>query len=262
MAEVCAVAAVGLTLVPTIGDVRDRQRVADADVDGFVVWTNTEDDPVLEAVAATGLRAVVHAGPRRPGLPVIGIDDRAAARAIGREAFAGAGCPAVLSFPLDRSRRRQLLWGAVPATATFPVTRKRWEGYLDAWADLDGEPARLRVAVCPSNSAAHGETFTRELLSSTAPPDGIAAMSDELALGALDAASQTGVDVPTVLAVTGWDDTDAAAPAGLTTLAQSLRDQGSLCAHLALGHTESTTGGDQSVWQVIHRRSTRRFPPP
>lgn len=256
VAEVCAAEAVGLTLVPIIGDDSDRQRVADAVVDGFVVWTTTEDDPVLDAVAATGLRAVVHAGPHRLGLPVVGIDDRAAARAIGREAFAGAARPAVLSFPLDRTRRRQLLWGVVPATATFPVTRNRWEGFVDAWGDVGGEPARLRVAVCPHNSAAHGEAFTCELLNSAASPDGIAAMSDELALGALRAAEQAGLDVPTALAITGWDDTDAAEPAGLTTLAQSLRDQGSRCARLALGHTSPAAEGDQP-WHVIHRRSTR-----
>jgi DNA-binding LacI/PurR family transcriptional regulator len=51
-------------------------------------------------------------------------------------------------------------------------------------------------------------------------------MSDELALGALRAAARRGVPVPDGLAVTGWDDTEAAAPAGLTTVAQSLYDQG------------------------------------
>ena len=37
-------------------------------------------------------------------------------------------------------------------------------------------------------------------------------MSDELALGALEAATEAGIE----LALTGWDDTPAAAPAGLT----------------------------------------------
>jgi DNA-binding LacI/PurR family transcriptional regulator len=256
VAEVCAAEAVGLTLVPTVGDERDVRRVADAVVDGFVVWTTTEDDPVLDAVAATGLPAVVHAGPHRLGLPVIGIDDRAAARAIGRYAFTGARCPVVLSFPLDRARRRQLLPASPPATVTFPVTRYRWQGFADALADLGGRPDTLRVAVCAHNSAEDGEAFTHELLNSSAPPDAIAAMSDELALGALRAAEQAGFAVPAALAVTGWDDTDAAAPAGLTTLAQSLREQGSRCAHLALGHSEPGSA-DPPWWQVISRRSTR-----
>src|SRR3954468_16119868 len=133
VAEVCAAEAVGLTLVPTTGQDSDTARVADAAVDGFVIWTTTEEDPVLDAVAATGLPAVIHAGPQRPGLPIVGIDDRAAAAAIGQVAFAEATRPAVLSFPLDRSRRRELLRGGAPTRVAFPVTRHRWEGFADAW---------------------------------------------------------------------------------------------------------------------------------
>lgn len=55
------------------------QRVSESVVDGFIVWTASDDDPVVDAVAASGLPAVVHAGPPRPGLPAVGIDDRAAA---------------------------------------------------------------------------------------------------------------------------------------------------------------------------------------
>src|SRR5437763_9216345 len=83
VAEVCAAEAVGLALVPTTGQDSDTARVADAAVDGFVIWTTTEEDPGLDAVAATGLPAVIHAGPRRPGVPLVGIDDRAEAAAIG-----------------------------------------------------------------------------------------------------------------------------------------------------------------------------------
>src|SRR3954464_12844314 len=128
MAEVCAAEAIALMLVPTTGTESDVARIAEAAVDGFVVWTTSEDAPILDAVAATGLPAVIHAGPRRPGLPVVGIDDRAAAAAIGRVAFASARRPALLSFPVDRDRRRQLVRGAIPARVAFPVTRHRWQG--------------------------------------------------------------------------------------------------------------------------------------
>jgi hypothetical protein len=60
------------------------------------------------------------------------IDNRAAARAIGAEAFAHARRPAVLSFPLDRGRRRQSLIDPDPASATFPVNRERLVGYREA----------------------------------------------------------------------------------------------------------------------------------
>ena len=261
VAEVCAAEAAGLTLVPTTGHASDAARVADAAVDGFVVWTTTEDDPVLDAISATGLPAAIHAGPRRAGLPVVGIDDRAAARAIGGVAFAGARRPAVLSFPLDRERRQQLLRGRVPSSVGFPVTRYRWEGFADAWTSLGGALDQLRVAVCPHNRAADGEALTNALLAVAPMPDAIAAMSDELALGALRAVQRAGIAIPDGLSITGWDDSEGAAPAGLTTVAQSLHSQGIRCAQLALGKTAPSPEDDRADWNVIHRRSTRTRPP-
>src|SRR3954449_11612764 len=146
VAEVCAAEAVGLTLVPTTGEDSDTARVADAAVDEFVIWTTTEEDAILDAVSATGLPAVIHAGPERPGLPIVGIDDRAAAAAIGQVAFAEATRPAVLSFPLDRDRRRQLLRGHVTRRVSFPVTRARLQGFADSWTNQAGDLGRLRVA--------------------------------------------------------------------------------------------------------------------
>ena len=255
VAGVCATERVGLTLVPTTGAAGDVDRVAEAAVDGFVVWTTADDDPVVDAVAATGLPAVVHAGPGRRGLPVVGIDDRAAARAIGAEAFAGARRAAVISFPLDRARRGATIHGLDPAAATFPVTRRRLEGLRDACVATGGAWARVPVIVCSRNSAVDGEAATAQLLRRPDPPDAIAAMSDELALGALRAAALSRVPVPDRLAVTGWDDTEAAAPAGLTTVAQSLHDQGARCARLALG--APSTGVHEATWRIVRRASTR-----
>jgi DNA-binding LacI/PurR family transcriptional regulator len=255
VAETCTAQRVGLTLVPITGAVDDAERVAEAAVDAFVVWTTADDDPVLDAVAATGLPAVVHAGPSHRGMPVVGIDDRAAAKAIGAEAFAGAKRPAVLSFPFDRARQADTLHGPDPATARFPVTRHRLAGLRDACEASGGEWASVPVLVCARNSAAEGEAAVDELLQGPDRPDAIAAMSDELALGALRAASRTGIQVPDQLAITGWDDSDAAAHAGLTTVAQSLHDQGERCAELALSGAATRTR--KAPWDVVRRASTR-----
>jgi DNA-binding LacI/PurR family transcriptional regulator len=256
VAEVCAAEGAGLTLVPTTGGATDVQRVAEAVVDGFIVWTTSDDDPVLDAVAASRLPAVVHGGPARAGLPVVGIDDRAAAAAIGRLAFAGAARPVVLSFQVNRGRARALLTGPPGPAVTYPLTRHRWEGFLDAWRQTSGAPQDLRVAVCAANATALGEQFAGELFGGSDPPDAIAAMSDELALGALRAAAQAGRTVPGTVAITGWDDSDTAAHAGLTTVWQSLRDQGRRCAHIALGHS-LPAGQDPPGWRVVQRTSTR-----
>lgn len=256
VADVCAAEGVGLTLVPTTGAGSDVRRVAEAVVDGFIVWTTSDDDPVLDAVAASRRPAVVHAGPAGRGLPVVGIDDRAAAAAIGALAFAGAARPAVLSFPVNRERVRALLTGAPDATVTYPVTRHRWDGFLQAWRRAGGAGGGLRIAVCSANATGYGEEFAEELLRGDDPPDAIAAMSDELALGALRAAVRAGRAVPEAVAVTGWDDSDAAGSAGLTTLRQSLRDQGMRCARIALGQPQPAAP-EPPHWQVISRASTR-----
>lgn len=255
VSDVCAAEGVGLTLVPTTGAATDPRRVAEAAVDGYVVWTTSDDDPVLDAVADTGLPAVIHAGPRGRGLPVVGIDDRAAAVAIGRVAFARARRPLVLGFPLDRDRVRELLAGDDVPEVRFPVTRHRWQGFRDAWTEAGHPAGQLRLAVCPVNHITAGEAFAGQVLTGGDPPDAIAAMSDELALGALRAATAAGRRVPEDLAVTGWDDSDAAAPAGLTTLAQSLRDQGAHCARVALGLTGPAP--DHPRWHVVVRDTTR-----
>lgn len=82
----------------------------------------------------------------------------------------------------------------------------------------------------------------------------VAAMSDELAAGVLRAAATAGRAVPRDLAVTGWDDGAGAGPLGLTTVAQSMRDQGSACARAALS---ARPAGQSAPWSIVHRTSTR-----
>jgi DNA-binding LacI/PurR family transcriptional regulator len=129
------------------------------------------------------------------------------------------------------------------------------EGLRDACVATGGAWAGVPVLVCSRNSAAEGEAAAAELLRRPDAPDAIAAMSDELALGALRAAANHRVPVPEGLAVTGWDDTEAAAPAGLTTVAQSLHEQGARCAELALGG--EATGVHAASWRIVRRASTR-----
>src|SRR3954467_10888364 len=116
VAEVCADHGYGMTILPITGAAEDVTRIRAAAVDGFIVWTTSDDDPVLAAVQAMRRPAVVHGGAPagRPGpvarghtvaaVALVTIDTRAPARTVGRIAFAGAARPAVLSLPLGRDR--------------------------------------------------------------------------------------------------------------------------------------------------------------
>ena len=112
VADVCADRGYGMTILPITGAAEDVLRVTEAAVDGFIVWTTSDDNPVVGAVRSTRRPAVVHGRPALSGLELVTIDNRAAARAIGTMAFAGATRPAILSQPLSRDRISMITEGA------------------------------------------------------------------------------------------------------------------------------------------------------
>jgi DNA-binding LacI/PurR family transcriptional regulator len=254
IADVCADRGFGMTILPITGAADDVPRITDAAVDGFIVWTTSDDDPILAAVQAMKRPAVVHGGPAVPGLGLVSIDNRAAARAVGALAFAGAERPAVVSQPLSRERVSMITGGADITEVLFPVTRERLEGYRQAAEDTGIAWRDVVIAVCARNDVAEAEQIAATLLASAEPPDAIAAMSDQQAAGVVHAARAAGRVIPDDVAVTGWDDAAVAAQLGLTTVAQSLREQGAACAHAALGQRPNS---HTASWSIVRRGSTR-----
>jgi len=74
-------------------------------------------------------------------------------------------------------------------------------------------------------------------------PDVVVAMSDQLAAGALDV-------LGTSTRVSGWDDSDLASELGISSVRQSLFDQGVACARIAAG---ITTAAEPADWQLTLR---------
>ncbi|WP_214405565.1 LacI family DNA-binding transcriptional regulator [Pseudonocardia lacus] len=245
VAEVCAERGYGLLIVPTGTGDEDPERVVSAAVDAYIVWTTTDDDPVLAAACSTRRPVVVHGGPEREGTTLVGIDNRGAARAVGAEVFATARRPAVLSFPVDRRRDTFVRPGVDPDTVAYPVTRDRLAGYRDAALDLGVDWSEVPVGVCRTNDAAEARAVMGRLLAAAPDVDAVAAMSDQLALGALRAGGP--------VRVSGWDDADVAREHGLTSVAQSLREQGAACAAAALG---DPVADHRDAWRVVRRAST------
>lgn len=253
VAEVCRERGVGLHLIPTTGADEDADRVRSASVDGYIVWTTVDSDPVLAVVSGLDKPVAVHGGPAVPDAQVVSIDNRASARALAARTFRGARRPAVLGFPFGRDRRPRLETGPDPEDVEFPVTRDRLLGIYDHCREAGLDPRRLPVAVVARNDREEAAALADALLDSY-EPDAVIAMSDQLAFAVLDAARRRGLRVPDDLAVAGWDDDPEASRAGLTTITQSLRDQGRSCALIALGDSSPSP---EPTWTTTVRTTTR-----
>ncbi|HEY1316547.1 MAG TPA: substrate-binding domain-containing protein [Gaiella sp.] len=216
----------GLLLIP---DSRFREETAEtvrgAAVDGFIVYSAVRNDPRVEAALARGLPVVTVDQPRDAPTPFVGIDDRAAARTAAEH--------------LRRLRHRRVavlsFVSALDAEGklALELSSERLAGYREglgaAWDDR-------AVRTCRPNATEPARRVTLELLGGDSPPTAILAMSDVLALGALQAAAALGVDVPRELSVVGFDDSPAAALATppLTTVAQPQEEKGRVAAEWLL----------------------------
>jgi DNA-binding LacI/PurR family transcriptional regulator len=220
----------GLLLIP---DSRNRDEAArtvrEAAVDGFIVYSTPQNDPRVEAALARRVPVVTVDQPRGAATPFVGIDDRAAARSAAEHLRElGHERVAVLSFVTALGPGGSL---------ELDLSAERLEGYKEGLAEA--WDAGLVRTVRP-NARQPALDATRELLRAPDPPTAILAMSDILAIGALEAAAEEGVAVPEELSVVGFDDSPVAlhATPPLTTVAQPHEEKGRLAAQWLMEEVE------------------------
>ncbi|MCS5713951.1 LacI family transcriptional regulator [Herbiconiux sp. CPCC 205716] len=171
---------------------RDGVRVASyltgGYVDGVVIISARENDPIGLAVARSGLPAAFVGHPMDiEGVPYVGIDNRSAARAVTERLMAtGRQRIGMIAAGLDRDSGQD-----------------RLAGFTDALGDRF-DP-RLVVEV-PLFAHSSGIAGMRELLTHDDRVDGVFASSDAIAAGALDAMRDVGLSAPGDIGVVGFDD--------------------------------------------------------
>lgn len=173
---------------------------------------------------------VVLVGDREPGSEIdhVGIKNREAAQA-------------AVSHLLDSGRRRILLLGANHGPKrSYQLRRQGYQAALkEAGAELDPD----LLIDCDWTTAAAADAMTAILTSGVPRPDGIFAMNDSAALGAIRALLRAGVDVPGEMSVIGFDDIVEASLStpSLSTVAPLLDD----LAGMALDLLEEQFGADE-----------------
>lgn len=117
----------------------------------------------------------------------------------------------------------------------FEVPRIREESYL-ATMEAHGLPVRDEWSVFGDFRFSEAKLAVKKMLSTvTERPTALFCSSDEMAFGALVAASELGIRVPEELSIVGIDDHEFSEPMGLTTVRQSPEEQGAFAVDVLLG---------------------------
>ena len=190
-------------------------------LDGLVVVSTSFEPAERRALESLQIPVVVIGG-HLPGHRTVGIDEAAAARS-ATEHLIGLG------------HRDIGLIAFEPADEVGDeTTRARTAGFTAALTGngLSVNPDWVVPAV--GSRMAGGFRAAEILLSRPRLPTALFAMSDELALGALQAVRRARLSVPEHLSVVGFDDHEVAAFVDLTTVRQSVAEQARAAARLLL----------------------------
>src|SRR3954463_70290 len=104
--------------------------LANAIVDGLVVWPLPDRHPLLRLARERNIPLVTHGSPRLDGVPFVGIDDRAAAQAAAEHRVQpGHRSRAVIASPFGPSRRARRRDAGKLGRPSYRVTRGRLAGY-------------------------------------------------------------------------------------------------------------------------------------
>jgi LacI family transcriptional regulator len=200
--------------------------------------------PWVRALAATGRRAAIGitceltaadlAALSRARLPLVVVDPVNIAQpdvtSVGSTNFAGG--MAATQHLLSLGHRRIAYLGGPPTSGCNQARMNGFRGAMEAaGAPVPREYVWLREFLYDDGLAGGAE-----LLDLPEPPTAIFAGSDEVALGAMEAARARGLRVPEDLSVVGFDDTQVARLASpqLTTIRQPLREMGAVALRTAL----------------------------
>jgi DNA-binding LacI/PurR family transcriptional regulator len=201
-----------------------------ATVDGVVAIGISDGHPEVEQI-------------RRAHVPIVLVDSTALPEHGSVEVDDVGGARAAAAHIVALGHRDVLVLGVEPPSAGGPdpdgVTARRLRGYREAFAVVGAEIADDRVIVGPA-SVDGGVAILNSAWEHGLRPTAILAMSDAMAIGAMRALRDLGLDIPGDVSVVGFDDIDLAPHVDppLTTVHQPIRRKGEEAVRLLLAVVE------------------------
>lgn len=262
LSRVCGARDLNLLLVPLGASASGArsEALANAAVDGFVVYSVSEGAPGLDRVFARGLPTVIIDSPQNIATSTfVGLDDRGVTRILVEHLVRlGHRRIGIISSRLGTIRYNGPAGPDRWHQAPYVIIARRIQGVHDA---LEAMPGDIPVEERFDNSVESGNQALHDLLDRHPDLTAVCCLTDVLALGALTAAAQRGLAVPDDLTITGWDDLPEARRVGLTTVGQPLAGKGQTAGELLLA-VESTDEPQRVILPTSVEIRRTSAPPP
>ncbi|MDF2823591.1 MAG: LacI family transcriptional regulator [Mycobacterium sp.] len=234
LAESCEEVGQGLLLVAVSPDrsvMEGSGAVLSAGVDGFVVYSASDNDPYLQSVMDRRLPVVLVDQPRDvPGTSLVCIDDRAAMREMADYVVElGHREIGLLTMRLGRELSTGLVALANPKRLSdrqFHVQCERIGGVQDAMSAAGLDPGGLTIVESFEHGPTSGGAAAELALQANPRITALMCTADVLALSAMDHLRGRGIYVPGQVTVTGFDGIPEALKRGLATVAQPSFEKG------------------------------------
>jgi DNA-binding LacI/PurR family transcriptional regulator len=197
-----------------------------ATVDGVVAIGLSDGHPEVEQI-------------RHAHVPIVLVDSTALPEHGSIEVDDVGGARAAAEHILALGHRDVLVLGVEPPAPGAPdpegVTARRLRGYREAFAAVGASIDHDRVTIGPA-SIHGGIALVGRAWDDGLRPTAVLAMSDAMAIGAMRALRDRGLDVPGDVSVVGFDDIDLAPHVDppLTTVHQPIRRKGEEAVRLLL----------------------------
>lgn len=257
ISEICDARGAGVALVSALNDERLAWNIKSALVDGFILLCVEGGERLVEITRQRQLPYVALAiGADDQSIPAIGVDNRAGAR-MAAEHLLGLGHRhfGILTTMLKDGHAGRADQALV-RQAWYSTSRDRALGYWDALEgagiEIDRVPVLGTLEDEASTHAAMAEMFADKVA-----PTAILAMSDKIAMWAVDWLFRSGRMVPGDVSVVGFDGVPegAVATPKLTTMAQPMTEIARLAVEAALDGVQ-VEGRRILSTQLVVREST------
>lgn len=253
--EACTAAGYNFMLVPPFeGSV--QRAVGRAVVDGFLIIGLEVYKSAVMVLQQRDVPFVLVDGDPVDGVSVVNIDDEGGAyQAMKYILEAGHRRIAIFSIRSGHNGRYHEYTGTL---------KRRITGYLRALREFNLDIDGFKVFLLECASTINGGRYGfHKIWKRKHPPTAIVAMSDIIAIGALNAAHEAKIRIPEDISIIGFDDIPLSRviTPPLTTIAQPLSEKGKLATEILIKHISGRANTEHHCLPIslIERQSVKSF---